>query len=234
MNKILKYPDLGYECEIKLSTGKNVTLSVYPNNRIVIRSPKRVSLNFINEFLLERKSWVQKQYLKNKRENPQKTKFNEGEILPIFGANRTVTFSLTEANQITPDKFILNIRSLRTENGRKKRALSFLKSELIKQAVPTIEHGTKKIGTKKYSLKIKSMKSLWGSCSPKNQITLNLALVFCPIFVIHYVILHEVAHTIELNHSKNFWKLLETLDPKFKNAEKWIKESGKKVLCFLF
>lgn len=234
MNLKIDYPGLGYPCELIQNKGKNVSLSVYPNNRIVIRYPKRVSQKFILEFLEERKSWVKERYNKNKAHNPKKTEFADGEILPLFGVNRKISHSLTEKTELTEKSFILNTKGLRSTQGKTKRALKFLKEELENRSIPLIEHQIKVIGTKRYSFAIKSMRSLWGSCSPRNKITLNLALIFCPEFVLQYVILHEVSHTKEHNHSKRFWSLLASLDPDYEIAEKWIKTNGQKVLCYLF
>ncbi|WP_167883528.1 M48 family metallopeptidase [Leptospira ognonensis] len=234
MKSKIDYPGLGYPCELIQNKGKNVSLSVYPNNRIVIRYPKSVSFKFILEFLEERKSWVKERYNKNKTHNPKRTEFNDGEILPIFGVHRKISYSVSEKTKLTENLFILNIKGLRSEQGRTKRALKFLKEELENRSIPVIEKKIAEIGTKRYSFTIKSMRSLWGSCSPRNKITLNLALIFCPEFVLRYVILHEVSHTKEHNHSKKFWSLLESLDPDYEIAEKWIKTNGQKILCYLF
>ncbi len=229
-----EYPGLGYPFEMKYHHGKNVSLSVYPNNRIILRSPRRISQKFILEFLDERKSWVREQYLKNLSQNPKKTDFQENEILPIFGKNRKIIFSKTENSEITPESIILNVKGLRSEKGRVLRAKNLLRQEIEKQARPLILKYCSKIGTTKYSLNVKTMRSLWGSCSPKNKITLNLALIFCPEFVFEYVIVHEVSHTKERNHSKKFWEVLSSLYPNYLKAERWIKENGKKVLCYLY
>jgi hypothetical protein len=74
------------------------------------------------------------------------------------------------------------------------------------------------------------MKSLWGSCSFDNCLSFNLALVHCKPEIIEYLIVHEVCHTLEKNHSRNFWKLVKDLYPNFKNAELWLKNEGTKYI----
>jgi predicted metal-dependent hydrolase len=234
MKSLLDYPGLGYPCELKQHNGKNVSLSVYPNNRIVVRYPKRITTKFIIEFLHERKTWVRDQYEKNKKNNPKKTIFAEGEIIPIFGTDKKMIHSLSQPSLINEKNFILNIKGLKTEKGRILRANKFLRGELEKRAIPILQKYALRIKTKDYQLRIKTMRSLWGSCSPKNVITMNLALIFCPDFVFRYVIIHEMSHTVERNHSNRFWNLLESLDPDYELAEKWIKSNGKKILCYLF
>lgn len=75
-------------------------------------------------------------------------------------------------------------------------------------------------------VRLKYNHSNWGSCSAKGNINLSTRLLFAPDEVIDYVIVHELAHRIELNHSPRFWKLVETAMPEYKLREKWLSENG--------
>jgi len=67
---------------------------------------------------------------------------------------------------------------------------------------------------------IKHQRSRWGSCSKNGNLNFNLLLASLPLELIDYVIIHELAHLVELNHSKEFWKIVETIDPEFKSHRK--------------
>ena len=71
---------------------------------------------------------------------------------------------------------------------------------------------------------VRNQRSRWGSCSRHGTISLNWRLVQAPIFVRDYIILHEIAHLKEMNHSKRFWREVERLCPDFGRAEGWLKE----------
>jgi predicted metal-dependent hydrolase len=75
-------------------------------------------------------------------------------------------------------------------------------------------------------IRLKHNKSNWGSCSAKKNINLSTRLLFAPKEVQDYVIIHELAHLIELNHSKKFWSLITTIDPDYKEKEKWLKKNA--------
>ncbi|MDV7393186.1 M48 family metallopeptidase, partial [Arthrospira platensis SPKY1] len=68
--------------------------------------------------------------------------------------------------------------------------------------------------------------SNWGSCSSGRNINLSTRLLFAPPAVQDYVIIHELAHLVELNHSDRFWKLVSEIMPDYEEKEKWLKEYG--------
>ena len=76
------------------------------------------------------------------------------------------------------------------------------------------------------SVNLKYNQSNWGSCSSKGNVNLSTRLLFAPNDVIDYVIIHELAHLIELNHSPRFWKLVADAMPDYKAKERWLKKYG--------
>ncbi|CAN0260549.1 unnamed protein product [Discosporangium mesarthrocarpum] len=75
-------------------------------------------------------------------------------------------------------------------------------------------------------VRLKYNRSNWGSCSSSGNINLSTRLLFAPQPVIDYVIVHELAHTKEMNHSKRFWSLVEGVMPSYKEKEKWLKKNS--------
>lgn len=76
---------------------------------------------------------------------------------------------------------------------------------------------------------LKAHTSLWGSCSEKGNINLNFRLLFAPEGILDYVIVHELAHMKEKNHSPAFWSLVEKAVPDYKERRKWLKENGNRL-----
>jgi predicted metal-dependent hydrolase len=74
---------------------------------------------------------------------------------------------------------------------------------------------------------IRNQKSRWGSCSASGRIALNFRLVQMPRVVSDYILLHELMHLEEQNHSRRFWRLVERVCPGFRAAERWLKTEGK-------
>ncbi|HEV2392340.1 MAG TPA: SprT family zinc-dependent metalloprotease [Verrucomicrobiae bacterium] len=74
---------------------------------------------------------------------------------------------------------------------------------------------------------VRNQRSRWGSCSRRGTVSLNWRLVQAPLHVRDYIILHELAHLLEMNHSRRFWREVARLCPSFEQAEKWLKQNAK-------
>jgi predicted metal-dependent hydrolase len=73
---------------------------------------------------------------------------------------------------------------------------------------------------------VRAQKTRWGSCSVRGTISLNWRLIHAPPFVVDYLIIHELMHRREMNHSARYWKLVAAACPDYQRAEKWLKNSG--------
>jgi predicted metal-dependent hydrolase len=73
---------------------------------------------------------------------------------------------------------------------------------------------------------IRNQRSRWGSCSPRGHITLNFRLMLMPPDVREYILIHELMHLKQPNHSIRFWRLVEAACPVFRDAERWLKQHG--------
>ena len=77
---------------------------------------------------------------------------------------------------------------------------------------------------------IRDQRSRWGSCSRSGAIALNYRLIQMPPSVRRYILVHELAHIVHPNHSRRFWRFVESIDPAFKESERWLKRSGQTLL----
>jgi hypothetical protein len=73
---------------------------------------------------------------------------------------------------------------------------------------------------------IRDQRSRWGSCSPKGHIALNFRLMLMPAHVREYILVHELMHLRQANHSIRFWRLVEQACPEFREAERWLRKNG--------
>ncbi len=93
-----------------------------------------------------------------------------------------------------------------------------------------VEYYAKIIGVTYGRITIRNQVSRWGSCSAKGNLNFNCLLMLCPLDVIDYVVVHELCHLKEMNHSKNFWNLVVSFCPEYKQHKKWLKEYGNELI----
>ncbi len=75
-------------------------------------------------------------------------------------------------------------------------------------------------------ISVRDQKTRWGSCSAKGNLNFNWRLILAPEQVLDYVVVHELAHRREMNHSKRFWALVEAVLPDYQSRRRWLKENG--------
>jgi hypothetical protein len=78
-------------------------------------------------------------------------------------------------------------------------------------------------------IRISSARTRWGSCSSKDTLSFTWRLVMAPLDVIDYVVVHELCHLKEMNHSKAYWAQVEAILPDYKRRRKWLKDNGGKL-----
>ena len=88
----------------------------------------------------------------------------------------------------------------------------------------------RRVGVTYGRVTVKKQKTLWGSCSAKGNLNFNCLLLRCPEDVMDYVIVHELCHRRELNHSPRFWAEVERVLPEYRKPLKWLKTEGQALI----
>lgn len=86
-------------------------------------------------------------------------------------------------------------------------------------------HFAQRLGVTFGRVRVKDQKSLWGSCSPAGDLNFNWRLTLAPPEVLDYVVIHELAHRLEMNHSRRFWRHVETLCPEHRERRRWLRRN---------
>ena len=208
------------------SKRKTLSISINENAQLIVRAPNRISDARIQEFINEKSSWIikNKNLIKLRLQNTEKDQNNLlylGEYFPIkknIKSLKKVSFN--------GEEFITNLEN----QAQLSNALKIWYKDKFKElAIPRLNYFVDKYGLTINQVRLKRQKTLWGSCSSRNNINLNFLLIMAPLKVIDYVIIHELVHTIHKNHSVNFWSALEDIMPNYKDPKNWLKENGYKL-----
>lgn len=208
------------------SKRKTLSLTINENAELIIRAPKRLSIEKIQDFINEKENWINRKkrlienQIKDVTSNHNKLLYL-GNLFPINveqNASKELFFTGEEfiANSIEPDSLSLSIKK-------------WYKNKFKEIALPRVAYFANKHNLMVNQVRIKNQKTMWGSCSSKNNINLNYLLLMAPMGVIDYVIVHELVHTIHRNHSTDFWYSVESIMPEFQEHKRWLQKNGYKL-----
>ena len=213
--------------QIIRSKRKTIALVVTADARLVVRAPFRTSSGYIENLVKQKMKWIiEKQQSAMQRNEVHKDKLiTEGEDFLFLGDTYNLEIGEGKTGvELKPGKLILHVKdkedsALYLKNWYKKQALHILSER--------VEHFSRMTGIRYKSVKITDARKRWGSCSPKDALNFTWRLVMAPLLIIDYVVIHELSHIEYRNHSKYFWKKVESLMPEYKLCRKWLKDNQK-------
>lgn len=195
MNKsenIVCYSEIGEVCYIKNRRAKNLAIRINQKGELRVTVPGYVSMRRAEAFLMARKDWVitklsQMKHASNRFRIPQ-----DGDLVKVRGKELQI---VVQGKEDSAEDALWNLLLV--------EARAYLPGRVAELAG---QHGLDYSG-----LKIRKMKTRWGSCTAKNSLNLNSWLMMLPDPLSDYVILHELVHTLHRDHSPRFWATLDGL-----------------------
>ena len=201
---------------------RSLSLVITRDGELVVHAPRKLKLDDILKYIAEKENWIKEK----QKEIQTKLCINRSVInyeqFLFFGKKyKTKAINGIKKIELTED-FIM------VPNCEKKDVLLKIKKWYIKTADKVLrdrlEYFADVMQIDYASLKITNSKSRWGSCDSLRNIKLNFRLLMLPHRAIDFVIIHELSHIIEFNHSKDFYKIIQSLMPNYKTQQKILKE----------
>lgn len=209
---------------------KRMALRLDPQSRVVhLVVPKRARMENAYRFALQHEDWIYERL----SELPAPVPFEDGEKLPVFGVKRMIDiyydpdYRKTEIELLSKDLRVWTNKE--DPSGRIKR---FLKEEARQHMTDLAHEKAEQIGKRVKEVTIRDTKSRWGSCSEDGKISLSWRLIFAPYYAMDYVVAHEVAHLVHMNHADRFWDLCADLSEDFSTGLLWMKEHGHELMRY--
>jgi predicted metal-dependent hydrolase len=201
----------------------------------VFFSPEQDKLAFV---ALE--DWLQRTFERksNFKQHFSKKQYAHGDELQVGKRTYRLDIELEERKSHTVKlingTFFFKLAANDDDEGRQKAIRQLMSRIVAQDFMPEITRKTMEINRLYFQKNVKSISfkynhSNWGSCSRTGNINFSTRLLFAPDEVIDYVIIHELAHLIEMNHSDRFWNIVERIMPDYRIKEKWLSENG--ALC---
>ncbi|MBQ0017327.1 MAG: DUF45 domain-containing protein, partial [Clostridiales bacterium] len=166
-----------------------------------------MSLNEIFDYINKKQKWIEERQNSIKSILHKNYELINYEKLLFLGKQYDVCMTKNiEKSYLTSNQIIIEKTS--SLNSVKSQIKEFLMESCDKVLVPRICEISRKIGVSFKQIKIVSSKAKWGMCDSKKCLYFNYKMLMLPHEIIDYIIVHELCHLLELNHSKNFWKLV--------------------------
>jgi len=204
---------------------KTVGLIVESDGTLTIRAPRWADDDIIARVIAEKRAWIEKKQHEartRRRLNPPRT-YETGELFPYLGEQYEL--------QIVPGMKRLKLEGgvFHLGQGQQDRAKDAFAAWYRRQAKsyipPRVYHFAEALGLSYRSVKINGAKKRWGSCSSAGNLNFTWRLMMAPVEMIDYVIVHELCHLTQPNHSRAFWECVESAVPDYKVKRRWLRDN---------
>lgn len=200
---------------------------------VVLRMPLRLSTREQAECFDQFKAWLEQKSAKHPEllARFESKDYQDEDTLVIGNRKYLLKINYLDKNS-SSGRLKAGVIYLNLSQNASQKTIGNLISRLIaKDYLPEIIQRTQDLNARHFkkpinSIVLKNLHSRWGSCSSKSNVNLSTRLLFAPEEVQDYVIIHELAHLVEMNHSPRFWKLVADAMPDYKIKERWLKENG--------
>ncbi|MCH5297349.1 MAG: M48 family metallopeptidase [Ruminococcus sp.] len=213
---------------------KNLNLRIHTDKSVYVSAPHFVSSAKIDQFVINKGEFILnafRKFEKTERIKSKEIEYINGAEIPYLGHKIILCLISSEQPkyELCEDTLKIFTKNINSKEEVEKLVNKFYSEQcrnifsmIIKKQYQLFE----KLGVRYPQLRIKNMKSRWGSCLvQKGIITLNSSLIYVPLSCIEYVVLHEYCHFIHPNHSKDFHALVSSFMPDWKERKKTLNNS---------
>ena len=218
-NRTLTYAGESIPFHLSYSKRKTVEIAVHPDCSVVVKAPLGTDETLVEDFVYKRVRWIRRQlrYFAQFAPRTPKRRFVGGESHLYLGKQYRLKIRPAETDEVLLKRGFFHVQTVDDKPEHLAMLLeAWYRSKAdvyFAQVFEECWHLFAKKGVDKPLLKIRKMKTLWGSFSSKGGITLNLELIKAPRECIEYVVIHELCHLFHLNHGPKFYSLLEQFIP---------------------
>jgi len=204
---------------------RRYTLRIHAASReVVLTMPPRGSVKQAREFAQKHGAWIATRL----HRLPTAAPFAPGALVPLRGVDHRIEHRRGARGTVwleaQGDERLLCVAGEAPHLPR--RIHDYLKREAKRDLEAASQRAAQALGLKIKRVSVRDQSSRWGSCSSSGVLSYSWRLILAPSFVLDYLAAHEVAHLVEMNHSRRFWRLVEQICPDMGRAKAWLDAHG--------
>ena len=209
------------------SKRRKLTITVERDRSVVVHAPKGLSDDKIRQVVESKRQWIYEKTGHSQKyqtlPHPPGKELVSGESALYLGRQYRIEVVKTGLSDIQfSHRFMIPAQGKKRTEALREWYINKAKEKLVSRVKLHAVH----LGVDIAGIKISDSRYRWGSCTMRNNVTLNWRLIKAPMFVIDYVIAHELAHFIEPNHTPRFWNIIRAQTSTMEKAKAWLKEHG--------
>ena len=213
---------------VRSARARRASLRVDPaGRRIVLTAPLRMARGTALGFAQAQAGWIAARL----KRLPARRPFADGVDFPLFGEPRHIRHRSEMRGTVWCEGAEIHVAGRPEHLPRRLR--DWLTAELRGRLVPLVHAKAARVERPVKCITLRDSRSRWGSCGPDGTLSFSWRLVFAPPEVLDYLVAHEVAHLVHLNHGARFWALARTLcDGPIEAPQSWLKANGETLLQY--
>ena len=221
--ELLKIEGRPVDVTVRLNPrARRLIVKVHPSTgEVTVVAPSQRALDRAIEFARGQSAWIARRLA----EVPKAVALAPGSRVPYLGREHAIREGRGGPSPVWfEDGDVIRV-SGRPEHAPR-RLLDFLKREAKRVLEERTRDFAGRVGTRPRKVSVRDTASRWGSCSVARSISFSWRLILAPAFVLDYVVAHEVAHLLEMNHGPRFWKIVRELVDDVKRPQAWLRKNG--------
>lgn len=209
------------------SKRKTIALVVTQDATLVVRAPIKTSATSIRQLVQKKRDWIRKKqesFQKRSRKFVPK-EFVNGEGFWYLGKEYRLEIVENQKHPVVLEHTLKITREFLP--GARKCLIAWYKKQSLEKISQRVQWYAKQAGLSYDSVRITDAQKRWGSCGRKGSLNFSWRLVMAPMKIMDYVVVHEMVHLEEKNHSPKYWNKVRVILPDYRERQEWLKENGR-------
>lgn len=208
---------------------KTIGIMVSPEGSVTLRIPQRLDERLALKILEDRADWVRlkREQSLDRGEGRRPKEYTDGEeFLFLGGTYRLERVPGGKGVALMGDRLCVGVKHGLNGNepsGIVARLQAWYRNQALHHLAERVLHFRDRLKVYPKTMRVKKLKSRWGSCSSRGSLNFNWLLIMAPPAVVDYVVVHELCHCIQPDHSPRFWELVESIDPDYRDHRNWLR-----------
>ena len=234
-SEIIDVVNVDLEIRVERTNRKRTIALQVKSNKLIIKTPRGVSKKTLVDLIKTKQHWINQRAILNfEEQNLKNREFIDNDKFYFRGDEYRLSLILGGKEAVKIEGGLLLVSYVDDKSIGRENIKRLLEDWYLKESIKILKARTEELAqqmrVQPYGITVKNYKSKWGSCTANNKISYNWRIIMAPDYIIDYLIVHELSHIIEPNHSKNFWYQVGNYCKDFQKKRKWLRENGHKLV----